>query len=380
LGEFGLGKTTTAVKALSQFSSASSPLFLSAAALGRRAGGSRDFLRQCINAVEILEAFPSEEWEILKLLIPAPLERLLFDPKTSVVLIIDALDEAPMMHHRQGVQDIFNFLYSTQIPVILTMRTEFWIARQSDFTTFEGPRQLVNRRRKKWKLVELLPWDQEQIRELATRAAEKETGDRQKKLGDLIKLFDSDGYEQLYGDIPRRPLFLRMILDSVAEWGAQKVGRAQLVGNWVQLKILRDVKEPSRLGGQRIRVVEGVEAVDATVDLAFRAMEIAAATMIIEDVAGFELLSNCALEAVLHEDRTLASIVDPTGLFLSSLLLPVSRRLPGESLKIRFAHRIFQEYFLARYCLRFPDQFRERLLPRTVQQWIDELRSMGTRS
>ena len=373
LAEFGMGKTTTALRTLTQFPPGSSPLFVSAATFEKRAGGSRDFLRQCVDTNRVLRAFPPEDWETIKLLIPASFERLLFDAKTTVVLIIDGLDEAVMFHHRQGIQNVFNFLYATQVPVILTMRTEFWTTRQLDFTTFEGPKQTTNRRTKRWKTVELLQWDLAEITELARRTAAKAAGSRRANLEKLVELLQSSGYEHLYGDVPRRPLFLRMILDSVAEDGVNVTRKAELMEDWIRLKIQRDIREPARKGGSRLPIVEGAQTVALTIGLAFAAMEIAAERMTVSSDGKVELIASCTLESILQRDRRLNNVLDGAGLFLSSLLLPLSTKSPEQAVRVRFAHRAFQEYFLARYLIRNPEAFAAKLLPSSVQIWKDDI-------
>lgn len=193
------------------------------------------------------------------------------------------------------------------------------------------------------------------------------------RLGDLLQLFSSGDYASVYGDIPRRPLFLRFILDTVADQGIHKVGRAELFEEWARLKVTRDLTNPLRWSSKgRAPIVSSVEGLDATIELAFVAMECAAAGMVDVKDGTITLLASCSLGDITGCDPRLASIVDPTGLFLNSLLLPVGARSAPAPLRIRFAHRAFQEFFLARHYSQQPGRRPAVPLPDSVLMWLDD--------
>jgi hypothetical protein len=379
LGEFGFGKTTTALRALRRYPSDVHPLFISAATIDTNTVGARDFLRQCINMERLLSGFPAEDRSILQKMAPPAIERILLDPKSNVVLIVDALDESAILSRYQGMQNFFNMLWATRVPIILTMRTEFWIQRIEDFSTFDGPRGSVRpetRRKKLWRLIELLPWQDLQIAELTSRriGAERDSQARA-ALEDLKTQIVQGHYALLYGDIPRRPLFLRMILDSVSETGVRATSRSQLFVDWITAKIRRDRVEPMRLGGGRAPVMSNDESLNLIQQLVWAAMEIAAAKMVRISDRAVELLNDCRTEDVLQEDRRLSHITDPTGVFLHSLLQPVPSVEAGAPQRVRFAHRAFQEFFLSRYIAANPAKFADLILPDTVSEWLRELQA-----
>src|SRR5262249_10401037 len=63
-------------------------------------------------------------------------------------------------------------------------------------------------------------------------------------------------------------------------------------------------------------------------------------------------------------------IKDPLGLFLNSLLVPV--RGKGHSTTVRFAHQVYQEFFLAKFIELHPGQFAAVKIPKDVEQWFKE--------
>jgi hypothetical protein len=63
----------------------------------------------------------------------------------------------------------------------------------------------------------------------------------------------------------------------------------------------------------------------------------------------------------------------PTSLMLNSLLIPTSDRSPDGTQRMRFAHRIFQEFFLARAIADDPTLFADATLPASITEWIDEI-------
>src|SRR5204862_564473 len=108
-------------------------------------------------------------------------------------------------------------------------RSEFWYARLNDFATSIGQTtEQGTQRRRKIRLVELLPWSKEQIAELARRYQQSLSNpDQQSRIDKLITSIEDGSYLDFYGDIPSRPLFLRFILDTVAERDVHRTGRAQ---------------------------------------------------------------------------------------------------------------------------------------------------------
>ena len=111
--------------------------------------------------------------------------------------------------------------------------------------------------------------------------------------------------------------------------------------------------------------------------LAWEAMLSAAAMMLEQEGGVLELTSECPVEKVLSSSPWLAQIKEPRHLFLHSLLTPVERTTLGAPRSVRFAHRTFQEFFLAWYDLVKPGSLPAGDLPPTVKEWAQAIQEEG---
>jgi hypothetical protein len=128
------------------------------------------------------------------------------------------------------------------------MRSEYWLSRKGDLSSTAGglasrgePRIRQNR------ALELLDWGNEEItRFLQSFRETVESPEERQRLEELEALVERAAFHHIYGDIPCRPLFLRLIAESVAEFGlpSQRVGRARLFRDWALWKIRRDLRVP----------------------------------------------------------------------------------------------------------------------------------------
>ena len=205
----------------------------------------------------------------------------------------------------------------------------------------------------KLRTVELLPWEAEQIAELAARFAGR-TADADARA--RFERFARDaGVDAIrfFGDVPRTPLFLRLILETLESRDVLTWSRSAVLEQWARIKIERDVNAPLVWGGPgRRHLVSSDESVDTVVEMSFAAMEEAARIMV-EVVDGVvELTPSCLLEALRTIAPRLVDILaEPTPLFLHSLLIQAPPSPSGER-RIQFTHRVFQEFFLARWMAR----------------------------
>src|SRR6185369_4486362 len=147
--------------------------------------------------------------------------------------------------HRGGLQWLFNALLDVQVPVVLAARTEFWVKKMADFETSFGLRAKVRGTRqalRSTRLIELTPWSNAEIRAYAMRYRDALGSEASRAyIDEFIGLVDADRYSEFYGDIPRRPLYLNYILDTAAVLGIRTLGRRELLLEWADQKIRRDV-------------------------------------------------------------------------------------------------------------------------------------------
>jgi hypothetical protein len=192
------------------------------------------------------------------------------------------------------------------------------------------------------------------------------------RIENLEDLIQSGNYINFYGDIPRRPLFLRFILETVLERDPHQVNRAQLFHEWACQKIWRDIRNPKLFHGQRVPIVAEDEDAQTTIELAFLAMTKAATLMTKVEDGIIEMVPTCTLDDLIDSHPRLKQIREPTGIVLNSLLVPTRTPL-GKSSCIGFAHRAFQEYFLAQAIHTQSVKFSRAIIPSTVQEWIEAL-------
>ncbi len=379
-GEFGLGKTTAMARAVAL---ETRPIVYAAGArITKGTSGKKDFLQQCFDLEQLFSDFPAEDHETLELLSRAVIEYLLQDAESQTLMIIDGLDESAFLARRGGMQQLFNILQEIRSPIVLTLRTELWEQGIEGFAASLGqPAGHGERRNRKIRRIDLLSWGDDRIRMLIRRHREAASDPTvQARLEELAGLLDQGDLSSLYGDIPRRPLFLRLLLDTVMEEGvpASGTGRARLLHDWVLRKLYRDIQAPVAAGGSgRLPILSEGESEARAVDIAWEAMLEAAAAMTELVEGGLELAADCSLDAIRQSSTELARIEEPLGIFLNSLLLsagPVPRGLP---LRIRFAHRAFHEFFLAWFALTRPDRLSAGSLPDPVRDWMEQIQAEG---
>ncbi len=69
----------------------------------------------------------------------------------------------------------------------------------------------------------------------------------------------------------------------------------------------------------------------------------------------------------------LSTIAEYDGLILNSLLVPVETRSGSGPLQLRFAHLLFQEFFLARYLAVHRDECSGLELPKETRAFLIEM-------
>lgn len=368
LGSFGFGKTTAVARSLLREDIR--VLYVPGASLTQEVGTAKVFLSRCVNIDLLLADCLPHDREIYERLLPPVVEHLLKDSSLPCALVIDGLDESPFLCRGAGLAHLLNNLETVRIPVVLSMRSEYWLSRSGDLRSTAG--KLASRgepRVRRLRKLELLPWRKEEIllfvqqfREVCADPAERE------RLGDLESLVAGGRFTEIYGDIPHRPLFLRLIAESAAVAGlpAQRIGRARLFRDWALWKIRRDLRVP------RPHLVFSGEPAEDVLETAWEAMLWAAASMTQEHEGELEILPECLFERVRRASPRLEGM-DLLALSLQSLLLLSGERTGERQPRVSFAHRAFQEFFLAWF---LAEGYLDRnwIVPASVQEWIEDLR------
>jgi hypothetical protein len=225
------------------------------------------------------------------------------------------------------------------------------------------------------RVIHLDEWTKKQIKEFSNLAKPQIVGDRTQ-----FALFQSavlaDDWKGRFGDIPKRPLFLKLIMDDYLCGIAEIKSVSSLYEAYFRRKIENDL---FRLGSQ---LDTGRPLSRAEMDLN---VVVSALLDVLTAVAGSmasgidEDEGVCELEPIIDEP-TLRSIAEKhliriggiTEVITHSVVVPIGPR-QMRNMEFRFAHASFQEWFTARFF--FSDPYvRENLThPPAVRTFLDEL-------
>ena len=379
IGDAGFGKTTTALRALERHSG--EVLFLPAAALPREITASKDLVAALLRLDEIVRPADPADAPLWRDVAREVAFHQLRAPVGHLTFVIDGIDESVFFTRPGGLQHLFNMLRDVHATVLITARSELWNAKQAEFATAVGTPLSKGKSpqlRLRVGLVNLLPWTPDHSTLLVRAHARLEVDPHaRRRLAQFADQLSDTGTVGVYGDLVQRPLFLRMIIDTIAEGRNAPTSRRALFEEWARLKIHRDVVAPRRgRGPGRMPILPDVLGIDETVETAFALMERCASLMCVQDGATCELLESCDVQALL-DDARLPMGTAVLGLVLNSLLVPADARMAPSPRRVRFAHRAFQEYFTARWMSRsrWDD---ETVLPPSLHGWLAEFRASET--
>ncbi|HSQ60883.1 MAG TPA: hypothetical protein VLT84_10720 [Acidobacteriota bacterium] len=377
LGEYGFGKTTCLLRGLN--GSPRVVVFLAAARLPNDSLTTAALLStgQVLN--ELGNEYPEDVRPAALRLGRHVLGYMLRRPEFPIAVIVDGLDESVPINRPGGLHRFIGSLHEVAVPLVVSARSEWWAARAVELRTpiDTSPRNSAPPQYR-WNVVELLPWMDTQIEELADRfRSTLDDPDARARIADFVQLVRSHSYDAVYGDIPRRPLFLRCILELLVEGPILRSRRVELFQQWVQFKIYRDFVAPLEKGGPArpgIRTVE--EQYEQRVSLALLAMEAAAGLMVTVEGSTMVLLPMCTLRALARACPELGAVPDSAGLVSNSLLRVEAPAQGVEGVRLGFSHRAYQEYFLARWLLRNEaPQLSGIRPPAAVVEWLDRMRA-----
>jgi hypothetical protein len=371
LGPAGFGKSTTAFR-LARMGTRHA-IYVPAASITKSVQGTSDLLKQAVSLDELLKESEPEDRVTHETVAREVLARILKREDAPLLLILDGLDESIFFNERGGLQRLMNMVKEdVRVPVVMTARSEYWRRKEIDFATSLGIRLTDGPRKvRPVRLVELREWGGAEMLELIRRVrSEIRDEEEDRRLVELEGLIGSGGYAEFYGDIPKRPLFLRFIIETVRERDPHHVDRAQLVREWAVQKVLRDIGNPQQFGGLRAPIASEADA-QTTVELAFLAMKHAAALMTKVTGGELEILPSCRFDALASAHPRLGAMSEPTGVVLNSLLVPL-RTPPSEPSRVGFAHRLFQEFFLGVAISEGIIDAEGLTVPEAVKEWIDE--------
>lgn len=370
LGSFGSGKTTLALQAAAVEGHEHWHLIYVPARYIDEilpSQGASLVYRQMVRAGNLLRHLPDDDATTLEPYAADTVRSLLQNPDQQIVLCIDGLDESPALGDTASMVTLANALGEMRCPILLTTRREHFDATFGNFALMVNQLSAKGGFNRDAHIYELLEWSDINVQRLIERARNAAEPEERPGLEHLMADLNSGVLARDLAGLYRHPLFLQMLLDASARSANGVDTYHRLIPIWARGKIVRDLSV-----GRRSATLS-TDAF-ATIGAIFRWMEGVATLLMRTDVTPGVMLDDMEVSTLLNlaaGDPLLAAFSE-TDLLTTSLLIPTNQR-SLRPLRARFFHRVFQEYFTARACVRAGTP--QSMLPRTVQRWSEMARA-----
>lgn len=261
----------------------------------------------------------------------------------KLVLMFDGIDENSNLYVENTLKSFFNSIRDFKSVCLFTLRKEFWDERQGTIDFAIG-----KTRRFKDKLL-LKDWSKLEILNYITSFKDSFTIDIDglKRIDKFYKIVSSNNYSQFYGDIPKRPLFLEMLLRDLIENDLRLRNISQIFESYLLRKFQRDrdsiysnsiSSRPLNISGDIYKQVSRL----------FSVLEHVSYQMTIYD--NFEIAQETLIsEEKIEGDMKKHGVHEVIEILLNSVLVCYNERKIGVDLMLKFSHKSFQDFFLARY-------------------------------
>ena len=344
-GHFGTGKTTTGLHATR--SAGHDVIFVRGDDLIDVTGGysTNAMLGRITDAMNLFDDFDDETRDFLQRIAGRSMAELLRSKEGShFTLFVDALDESRSYATPEGVWKLINQVADLKCPVVFTTRREHFDSTFRNLDKALRADELPARggSTRNGRLFDLELWADEEVGQFIAEAIKIASPDEAPHLARFSDGLQSGLVQLLYGDLPKNPLFLQMILEEAASGQIEKRNRAQLIRNWIERKIQRDLDAVNRIKPTQVvdvgTFIEGMMAIQRRV----------ARRMAISEMDTWRLLEEIDSDVVEAEARSQfrEANVDVSAVLLCSTLSAVAPRRRG-TMPVKFLLRVCQEFFLA---------------------------------
>lgn len=265
------------------------------------------------------------------------------------LVLIDGLDENAAAFKANGLAALWNSISDLGVPAIISVREELVETRRQEF--FPDPKLGLA---PKFERLRLGDWPEELIGRFVRLFSAARGGNESLSYSAFRQLIESGRYIEAYGDIPKRPLFLGMLADDA--WAGREPARQlhRLYGQYFRKKFSFDRYSMAASGASNrpSAIVDALGAEEAAERL-IHVMQDAADNML-------EVTESPSGRSAEHRDTIgegqLRKIAESNGIpfvtiediAMHSLLQPAGRDPVRRERLVRFAHRSFQDWFLAR--------------------------------
>ena len=342
-GPFGTGKTTTALHAAR--SAGYDVIYVRAEAMTERGGteGTNVVFSRIVDALAVFDDFEDTTRTLASRLAGPTLAGVLKGRQTDFALIIDGLDENRIYGKAEGVRQLTNELAEMRCPIVLTTRKEHFDSTFSNFERLFGKISQKGRSGRDARIFCLELWSNRAVKALLKNAIKIAKAEERPYLENFLHALEIGRADDIYGGLHRHPLFLQMILEEIASGIMEHRSRAELIRNWVERKIKRDINV------DRMTPVEIVDE-DSFVELMMTLQERVASRMTVSESSQWSLTEHIGSDIVEREARRIFNdnAVDISSVLGCSVLSAVTPRHRGQ-MPIRFLLRVCQEFFIAAY-------------------------------
>lgn len=263
------------------------------------------------------------------------------------LLLIDAVDESTSWEHHAKLAALWGGVADLGLPLIASVREELFQLRPSEFEVGDGR----SFSRPYFQVLNLVDWPPELILEFLDRFHVDRGGEPPTQFARLKALVAAGEYESVYGDIPRRPLFLGMLAEDAWRDAEPEKDLHRLYETYLRRKLHED-RYSASAGGRVVRVgpLNRQWGSDEFVERLMRMMTEVAGTMLKVASRG-EDSTTLVSEAVLGEcaQAVGAQFSQSEEVALNSVLQPAGRDQITRQRQFRFAHKSFQDWFSAAY-------------------------------
>lgn len=269
------------------------------------------------------------------------------------IVLVDGLDENAAVYKANSLSALWNSMSDLGVPAILSVRDELIETRRLEF--FPDPKL---RFAPVFEQLKLDDWPLTLMARFVQLFSAARGGHESASYRSFRQIIESGKYAEVYGDIPKRPLFLGMLADDA--WAGNEPERQlhRLYGQYFRKKFMLDRNSAAAAGAANrpSAIVDALGGEEATERL-IHVMQDAADDML--EVSTAPDGSRSAVHRDMIGERRLQQIAEANGVpFVSiediamhSLLQPAGRDQVTRERLMRFAHRSFQDWFVARQCV-----------------------------
>jgi hypothetical protein len=339
ISEFGFGKTSLMFKLYeSLLENSFTPIYLPVSSFS--SDGFASSLNFCRDVLKVIGSSSLEGFKTYNHFKYRVLKNIL-DNDPRIVLLIDGMDEHKFLKKDVNIKSFFNWIREIKAIPIFSLRKEFWEERFGNLSTAIGKARQIQDKiyLTEWSNVEIVDYIEKFIEcnELLDFAEKK-------NLSDLKSKVLQNTYGNFYGDIPKRPLFLEMIIEDVIKNSVKSRRLTDLYKLYIQKKIIRD-RYGSFQSFYPDRTLPSDWDINQLIDIIFKIQEFCASKMF----SVFDnkvILSNSIQSPEIDNFIRGYGFTSVSDVLLHSVLVTLEERKVAD-IKLKFAHFSFLEYFFA---------------------------------